>query len=118
MASGDIMYHAYVNKTAEEIWEFKAHKEDEAALTMNLSLVFDWSCVIMHLNFNTHFSFLYKHRTEGEKSKKPMSKRNVWPRNRRRPNAMLEKRRGKEEEAMARLRNQSTADVMMTVVMI
>ena len=52
----------------------------------------------MHLSLYTHFTFfLYEHRNEGEKSKKPMSKRNVRPRKRRRPNEMLEKRRGKKK---------------------
>jgi ribosome biogenesis protein SSF1/2 len=32
MASGDVMYHAYVHKTPEEIKELKDRKEGEIAL--------------------------------------------------------------------------------------
>ena len=32
LASGDVMYHAYVHKTPEEIKELKSRKEGEAAL--------------------------------------------------------------------------------------
>lgn len=46
MASGDVMYHAYVHKTPEEVKELKERKEGEIALKVSYLIVIDVSCII------------------------------------------------------------------------
>jgi len=79
MASGDVMYHAYVNKTAEEVRELKARKEGEAAL---------------------------KKRRREEQEANVERKRTAKEEKKAKRDA---RKKAREEEAMARLRGESAA---------